>query len=182
MNAAKIVAAALVIVCLVVVAVLLMGQFTQTKPVYTQIMAYVTQAKDYVMKNFALVAGAIGGIVTLGGLAASLSSKLGAAKQQVSNLTSDAAKAETQAQNQLSTLQTDKTTLQQTITTHEATITDLKGQLTQAQSDVETMKAQVAPLQMQVSSLTSQAQALTSVAARAQVLADGKAVTQTVIK
>jgi len=91
-------------------------------------MGYVNQAKDYVTKNWALVAGSLGTVATVGGLAYS---KLSAAKTQLTQATSE-------------------------ISSQGSTITELKNKLTAAeQSAADQAKTYEAKLSEATKTATS---------------------------
>lgn len=116
LNALKISAIILAIIGVCVVVIYLLGQFEQTRPINEQIMGYVNTAKDYVTSNWTLVAGSIGTVTALGGVAYS---KLSAAKQQI-----------TQATTAASTLQTANEKLEGQVTQYETQIEGYKQQIT----------------------------------------------------
>lgn len=136
MNALKLLTVILIIVAVAVVAVYLMGQFEQTQPTYTQIMGYVDQAKTYATQNWALLAGSIGTIATIGGVAYS---KLSSAKQQLTQV-ADSAKS------QIGGLQTAKdeltNKLTQTVSGYESQLKEQTGKLSTVQQQAETYKTQ----------------------------------------
>jgi hypothetical protein len=149
MALAKTVVAILIIIALVVVAVYICGQFTQTRPLYDKAAALATTAKDFVVKNWALVAGSLGTIVTIGGVAVS---KLSAAKTQlsaVSKTASDEAakvkelEAKITAYTQTSTDQTAK---------YEAEIAALEAKV----PDVSTYTTQIKTLEGQLQATQTQ--------------------------
>lgn len=97
-----------VAVCVVVVVIIyLCGYFTQTRHIYTGALALASQVKEYVVKNWALLAGSIGTVVTVGGAALS---KLNSVKAQATT-------AANTAQSQITRLQDEKTKLTTSVET-----------------------------------------------------------------
>jgi hypothetical protein len=137
MNIVKIITVTLIIIGLTVVAVYLMGQFQQTKPIYDKIMGVLTPAATQIKSFVATPTGAVtalgsvGSIASIAGLAYS---KISAAKAQVTQVTNA-------AKTQIEGYKTQATEITNTIEGYKTQATDAVSKLTSAEKELSDLKA-----------------------------------------
>ena len=146
MNIAKTLIVLFILIGVAVAVIYLMGQFTQTQPIYNKIMGIKDQAVTYIQSNLPLVGGSVASITALGGVAAGLYSKLNSAKQQLTGVTD-------QAKTQLASLTAEKDKVAATLTGYK---TEAEAKLAEAQKQLEAAKASVTSTPAEITALQNQ--------------------------
>lgn len=169
MGLAKIAAYIFIIIAVAAVAIFIMGQFEQTRFVYDAVVGCITSAKDWVTSstaNLGVTIASLGGLATLGGVAANavsgLKSKLSevtaqkdAIADQISSVTAQKDKIVEQAKSYESKIADYEKQLKDA-GIDAATVTQMKTELANTQNTLFDVQQQKASLQNELSDLKNQ--------------------------